>query len=63
MLNAAKERFQASNAKQINAVSELVMNSLRQCVPVWSRTLQRLHPHRQALRTMGRPFDGKCAFD
>ena len=60
VLNAAddqtrRERFQAANADQTNAVSELVMNILRQRVPVSSRTLQRLHPHRQALRAMGRP--------
>ena len=56
VLNAAddqtrRERFQVANADQINAISELVMNLLRQRVPVSSRTLQRLHhPHRQTTR-------------
>ena len=50
-----RERFQAANGDQINVVSELVMNILRQRVPVSSRTLQQLHPHRQALWAMGRP--------
>ena len=50
-----RKRFEAANADEINAVSELIVNVLRQRVPVSSCTLQRFHPHRQALRDMGHP--------
>ena len=49
-----RERLQAANADQINALSELVMNTLRGKIPVSSSTLTELRPHQQALRDMTR---------
>ena len=49
-----RERLQAVNADQINALSELVMNTLRGQIPVSSSTLTKLRPHHQALREMTR---------
>ena len=48
------ERLQAVNADQINALSELVMNTLRGQIPVSSSTLTKLRLHQRALREMTR---------
>ena len=45
-----RERLQLANADHINAISELVMNTLRRQIPVSSTILQRLRPHHNALR-------------
>ena len=45
-----EELLQMANADQINAISELVMNTLRGTVPI---TL--LKPHAQSLRAMAKP--------
>ena len=49
-----REHLQAANADQINAVSELMMNTLKGNVPVSPPTKKKLRPHRQALHDMSR---------
>ena len=49
-----RERLQHANADQVNAISELVMNTLKGNVPVPPRLLDQLRPHKQALRDMAR---------
>ena len=43
------------NADQINAISELVMNTLRGSVPRSRHTITLLKPHAQSLRAMAKP--------
>ena len=47
-----RERLQLANADQINAVSELVMNTLRGNVPLSPANYKILLPHRNVLREM-----------
>ena len=47
-----RERLQHAN--QVNAISELVMNTLKGNVAVPPRLLDQLRPHKQALREMAR---------
>ena len=49
-----QELLRMANADQINAVSELVMNTLKGNVAVSPRLLDQLRPHKQALRDMAR---------
>ena len=49
-----RERLQHANADQVNAISELVMNTLKGNVAVPPRLLDPLRPHKQALREMAR---------
>ena len=49
-----RERLQLANADQINALSELIMNTLCEQISVLSSTLAKLRPHEQALREMTR---------
>ena len=49
-----RERLQHANADQVNATSELVMNTLKRNVIVPPRLLDQLRPHKQALREMAR---------
>ena len=49
-----RERLQLANADQINAVTELVMNTLRGNVPLSPANYKILLPHRNALRDMAR---------
>ena len=51
--NKRKEQLQHANADQINAVSEMVLNTLRGNIPVHSDVVEQLRPHQRALRTMG----------
>ena len=44
-----------ANADQINAISELVMNTLRGTVPRSRHTITLLKPHAHSLRTMAKP--------
>lgn len=44
-----RERFQAANADQINALNELVMNMCRGQIPALLSTLAMLQPYQQAL--------------
>ena len=52
--NVRLERFQHANADQVNAISELVMNTLKGKVAVPPRLLDQLRPHKRALREMAR---------
>ena len=49
-----RERLQHANADQVNAISELVMNTLKGNVAVPPRLLDQLRPHKQDLREMAR---------
>ena len=49
-----RERLQQANADQINAISELVMNTLKGNVQVPHWLLDQLRPHKHALREMAR---------
>jgi len=50
-----QQQLQYANADQINALSELVMNTLRGAVPLGKLTVRRLSPFRQALRMIASP--------
>ena len=50
-----QELLRMANADQINAVSELVMNTLRGTVLRSSQTITLLKPHAQRLRAMAKP--------
>ena len=49
-----RERLQHANADQVNAISELVMNTLKGNMTVPPRLLDPLRPHKRALREMAR---------
>ena len=51
--NKRTEQLQHANADQINAISEMVLNTLRGNVPVDPPLVEQLRPHRRALRTVG----------
>ena len=50
-----REKLRLANADQINALGELVMNTLRGHVPRSQRTITILQPFATSLRTMGHP--------
>ena len=50
-----QELLRMANADQINAISELVMNTLRGTVPRFRHTITLLKPHAQSLRAMAKP--------
>ena len=49
-----QEQLQLANADQINAISELVMNTLRGNVPLTQANYNLLRPHRNILREMAK---------
>ena len=49
-----QELLRMANADQINAISELVMNTLRGTVPRSRHTITLLKPHAHSLRTMAK---------
>ena len=49
-----RERLQHGNADQVNAISELVMNTLKGNVAVPPPLLDQLRPHKQALSEKAR---------
>ena len=51
--NARKALIKHANKDQVNAVSEIVMNLLKNNVPVIPVTMARLRPYRQVLRQIG----------
>ena len=53
--NKRRQKLRYANADQINAVSELVMNTLRGSVTPGRATVRRLKPYRQALRMIANP--------
>ena len=48
-----QELLQHANADQINAVSELVLNLLKNNIPVTPSVMQQLRPYKQVLRQLG----------
>ena len=52
--NVRRKRLQHANADQVNAIRELVMNTLKGNVQVPPRLLDQLRPHKRALREMAR---------
>ena len=50
-----QELLRMANADQINAISELVMNTLRGTVPRSRHTITLLKSHAQSLRAMAKP--------
>ena len=50
-----QELLRMANTDQINAISELVMNTLRGKVPRSRHTITLLKPHAQSLRAMAKP--------
>ena len=49
-----QELLQHDNADQINAVSELVLNFLKNKIPVTAPILAKLRPYKKVLRDLGR---------
>ena len=49
-----EELLQHANADQVNAVSELVLNLLKQNIPVTPATMNQLRPYKGVLRNLGR---------
>ena len=49
-----QELLRMANADQINAISELVMNTIRGTVPRSRHTISFLKPHAQSLRAMAK---------
>ena len=49
-----QELLQHANADQVNAVSELVLNLLKQNIPVTAATMNQLRPHKNVLRNLAR---------
>ena len=49
-----QELLQHANADQINAVSELVLNLLKNKIPVTPPILAKLRPYKKVLRDLGR---------
>ena len=52
--NVRREQLQHANANQVNAISELVMNTLKGNVAVSPQLLNQLRPNKRALHEMGR---------
>ena len=50
-----QELLRMANEDQINAISELVMNTIRGTVPRSRQTITLLKPHAQSLRAMAKP--------
>ena len=50
-----QQKLRYANADQINAVSELVMNTLRGSVPPGRTTVSHLKPYRSSLRLIANP--------
>ena len=53
--NKRQQKLRYANADQINAVSELVMNTLRGSVKPGRKTVSRLKPYCQSLRSIANP--------
>ena len=52
--NRRQERLEHANAHQINAVSEMVPNLLRNTIPVYLITTAKLHRYKTMLREVGK---------
>ena len=53
--NKRQQKLRYANADQINAVGELVMNTLRGAVRPGRKTVSHLKPYRQSLRVIANP--------
>ena len=53
--NKRQQKLRYANADQINAVSELVMNTLRGAVRPGRKMVSHLKPYRQSLRVIANP--------
>ena len=53
--NKRQQKLRYANAEQINAVSELVMNTLRGAVRPGRKTVAKLKPYTQQLRLLASP--------
>ena len=49
-----QDLLQHANADQVNAVSELVLNLLKNNIPVTPPILAKLRPYKKVLRDLGR---------
>jgi len=49
-----QDLLQQANADQINAVSELVLNLLKNKIPVTTPIMAKLQPYKKVLRDLGR---------
>ena len=47
--NKRREQLQHANADQINAISEMVLNTLKGNVPLQPPLVEQLRPHQRAL--------------
>ena len=54
--NKRQQKLRYANADQINAVSELVMNTLHGSVKPDRTTVRRLKPYSQSLRIIANPY-------
>ena len=54
-LHKRQQQLRHANTDQINAVSELVMNTIRGTVPQGRQTLRRLKPYAKELRVIASP--------
>ena len=52
--NRRQEMLEHANADQINAVSEMVLNLLRNRIPVHPITMAKLHRYKTTLREVGK---------
>ena len=50
-----QDLLQHANADQINAVSELVLNLLKDKIPITPPIMAKLRPYKKVLRDLGRP--------
>ena len=48
-----QELLHHANSDQINVISEVVLNLLKNNIPMTPDLMAKLHPHRKALRTLG----------
>ena len=54
VLREADQNVRREQLQRANAISELVMNTLKRNVAVSPQLLDQLHPHKRALHEMGR---------
>ena len=52
--NKRQDLLTHASADQINAVSEMVFNLFKNCIPVKPRTLSKLKRHKKVLREVGK---------
>jgi len=55
----SQELLQHANADQVNAISELVLNLLKNNIPVTPPIMAQLRPYKKVLRNLGRQHSVK----